>query len=128
MGMLTHGDEKRLGPATPLYETVTVSFVIPSEAEGSAVPRTSPGSDEFRPPTKLSSRLPRRAGVAQWIDLRFFLPKTTAVAYIQIPLPPQPQYPVPVHLRKDALRSGPQWVSLRESGPPAQPPPVRPAG
>jgi hypothetical protein len=51
MGMLTHGDEKRLGPATPLYETVTVSFVIPSEAEGSAVPRTSPGSAEFHPPT-----------------------------------------------------------------------------
>jgi hypothetical protein len=30
-------DEKRLGPATTLYATVTLSFVIPSEAEGSAV-------------------------------------------------------------------------------------------
>ena len=33
----TQGDEKRLGPATTLYETVTLSFVIPSVAEGSAV-------------------------------------------------------------------------------------------
>jgi hypothetical protein len=30
-------DEKRLGPATTLYGTVALSFVIPSEAEGSAV-------------------------------------------------------------------------------------------
>jgi hypothetical protein len=28
------GDEKRLGPATTLYATVALSFVIPSEAEG----------------------------------------------------------------------------------------------
>jgi hypothetical protein len=34
----TKGDEKRLGPATTLYGTVALSFVIPSEAEGSAVP------------------------------------------------------------------------------------------
>ena len=33
----TQGDEKRLGPATTLYGTVALSFVIPSEAEGSAV-------------------------------------------------------------------------------------------
>jgi hypothetical protein len=38
------GDEKRLRPATTLYATIAVSFVIPSEAEGSAVPRTFPGS------------------------------------------------------------------------------------
>ena len=31
-------DEKRLGPATILLRTVALSFVIPSEAEGSAVP------------------------------------------------------------------------------------------
>jgi hypothetical protein len=31
-----------------LYETVVLSFVIPSEAEGSAVPRTLLGND-FRP-------------------------------------------------------------------------------
>jgi len=30
---LTHGDEKRLGPATTLYGTVALSFVIPSEAD-----------------------------------------------------------------------------------------------
>jgi hypothetical protein len=29
-------DEKCLGPATTLYGTVALSFVIPSEAEGSA--------------------------------------------------------------------------------------------
>jgi hypothetical protein len=32
------------GPATALYGTVALSFVIPSEAEGSAVPRTSSGN------------------------------------------------------------------------------------
>jgi hypothetical protein len=31
------------------------------EAEGSAVPRTSPGNAEYYTQTKLSSRLPRRA-------------------------------------------------------------------
>jgi hypothetical protein len=41
----TRGNEKRLGPATTLYGTVALSFVIPSEAEGSAVPRTLPGYD-----------------------------------------------------------------------------------
>jgi hypothetical protein len=35
----TQGDEKRLGPATTLYRTVALPFVIPSAAEGSAVPR-----------------------------------------------------------------------------------------
>ena len=39
--------EKRLGSETNLYGTVALSFVIPSEAEGSAVPRTSPGNTEF---------------------------------------------------------------------------------
>jgi hypothetical protein len=38
--------EKRLGSATTLYGTVALSFVIPSEAEGSAVPRTFPGNAE----------------------------------------------------------------------------------
>jgi hypothetical protein len=33
----TQGDEKSLRPATTLYRTVALSFVIPSEAEGSAV-------------------------------------------------------------------------------------------
>jgi len=40
----TQGDEKRLGPATTHYGTVALSFVIPSEAEGSAVPRTFSGN------------------------------------------------------------------------------------
>jgi len=35
---------KTLGPATTLYGTVAPSFVIPSEAEGSAVPRTLRGN------------------------------------------------------------------------------------
>jgi hypothetical protein len=37
MGLPTQGDEKRLGPATTFNRTVALSFVIPSEAEGSAV-------------------------------------------------------------------------------------------
>ena len=51
--------EKRLGFATNLYGTIALSFVIPSEAEGSAVPRTSPGNAEYYAQTELSSRLPR---------------------------------------------------------------------
>jgi hypothetical protein len=43
----TQGDEKSLRPATTLYRTVALSFVIPSEAEGSAVPRTNPGNAEY---------------------------------------------------------------------------------
>jgi hypothetical protein len=54
----------RFGPATTLYGIVTLSFVIPSEAEGSAVPRTFPGNAGFSPQKKLSSRPERR-------DLRF---------------------------------------------------------
>jgi hypothetical protein len=53
--------EKSLGSATALYGTVALSFVIPSEAEGSAVLRTSPGSAEYYTQTYLSSRVPRRA-------------------------------------------------------------------
>jgi hypothetical protein len=37
-------DFKTFGAATTLYETVALSFVIPSEAEGSAVPRTFRGN------------------------------------------------------------------------------------
>src|SRR3981081_1959658 len=40
----TQGDEKSLRPATTLHRTVALSFVIPSEAEGSAAPRTFPGN------------------------------------------------------------------------------------
>ena len=36
----TQGNEKHRGRASTLYQTVTLSFVIPSEAEGSAVQRT----------------------------------------------------------------------------------------
>jgi hypothetical protein len=43
----TQGDEKRFGPAATLYATIPLSFVIPSEAEGSAVPRTFPGNAEI---------------------------------------------------------------------------------
>ena len=55
-------DERRLGPATALYRTATLPFVIPSEAEGSAVPRTSRGNAEHYPQTELSSR-PERSAV-----------------------------------------------------------------
>ena len=53
----TQADEKRLGPATTIYGTKALSFVIPSEAERSAVPRTFPGN-VFR------------RSVAEWRDLR----------------------------------------------------------
>ena len=41
-----------------------LSFVIPSEAEGSAVPRTSPGNAESRPATELSSHEPERTRIS----------------------------------------------------------------
>jgi len=40
----TQGDEERLGLGTTLCGTVALSFVIPSEAEGSAVSRTFRGN------------------------------------------------------------------------------------
>jgi hypothetical protein len=51
-----------LFPATNFHENSALSFVIPSEAEGSAVPRASLGKAEFYPQTELSSR-PERSGV-----------------------------------------------------------------
>ena len=64
MGLwLTQGDEKRLGPATTLYGTVALSFVIPSEGEGSAVLRTFRGNAKFYPQTELSSR-PERTRIS----------------------------------------------------------------
>jgi hypothetical protein len=52
-----------LGPATTSYGTVALSFVIPSEAEGSAVPQTFRGNTEFTLKTKLSSR-PERTRIS----------------------------------------------------------------
>jgi hypothetical protein len=43
-------------PATTFHETVTLSFVIPSEAEGSAFRGTSRGNAEYYAQTELSSR------------------------------------------------------------------------
>jgi hypothetical protein len=40
----TQDIKNAIGPATTLHVTTTLSFVIPSEAEGSAVPRTSHGN------------------------------------------------------------------------------------
>jgi hypothetical protein len=40
----TQGDEKHFCSATALYGSVALPFVIPSEAEGSAVPPTFPGN------------------------------------------------------------------------------------
>jgi hypothetical protein len=60
----TQGNEKRLGPASTLYGTVTFSLSSRPErsgAEGPAVPQTFRGNAKFQPQTKLSSRLPRRA-------------------------------------------------------------------
>jgi hypothetical protein len=58
----TKGTASAAVPATTFYETVALSFVIPSEAEGSAVLRIFPGNAEFYPQTKLSSR-PERSVV-----------------------------------------------------------------
>ncbi len=44
----TQGDENRLLSSNRYHGSVALSFVIPSEAEGSAVPRTSLGN-VFRP-------------------------------------------------------------------------------
>src|ERR1700730_14203002 len=96
----TQGNEKRLGPATALYGTVTLSLSSRpkrSGAEGPAVPRTFRGN-VFRPErTRISchavldtatcaafskeSRMKlanatnnnRKSGVAEWRDLRFLL-------------------------------------------------------
>ena len=57
----TQGDEKRLGAATTLYATVALSFVIPSVAEGSAVPSTS--HQCCRSKMKLSSQ-PKRTQIS----------------------------------------------------------------
>jgi hypothetical protein len=54
--------------STTLYETVTLSFVIPSEAEGSAVPRTYPGNAQFYSQTELSSR-PERTRISCYAAL-----------------------------------------------------------
>jgi hypothetical protein len=50
-------------PATTFHDNATLSFVIPSEAEGSAVPRTSPGNPELYARTDLSSR-PERTRIS----------------------------------------------------------------
>src|ERR1700733_6517972 len=51
-----------LGSATTVHGTVALSFVIPSEAEGSAVPRTFRGNAESYAQKELSSR-PERSVV-----------------------------------------------------------------
>jgi hypothetical protein len=56
------GDEKRIVSSHHFYGTTTLPFVIPSEAEGSAVPRTFPGN-VFR------------QNAAQSTDLRLLLHK-----------------------------------------------------
>jgi hypothetical protein len=56
-------DKNALGLATTFYENVALSFVIPSEAEGSAVPRTLPGKVEYYAQTELSSR-PERTRIS----------------------------------------------------------------
>jgi hypothetical protein len=55
---------------TTLHASVALPFVIPSEAEGSAVPRTFPGNAEPRPAGKLSSR-PERSAVERSAVLLF---------------------------------------------------------
>jgi hypothetical protein len=54
MGRSAFRNEKRLGSATPFYKTDALSFVIPTGAEGPAVPRTSLGN-VFRQRVAISS-------------------------------------------------------------------------
>jgi hypothetical protein len=57
-----------LGPATTFYGTAALSFVIPSEAERSAVPQAFLEKRNLTP--QQICHLDR--SVAQWRDLRFF--------------------------------------------------------
>ena len=79
--------EKRLGSETNLYGTVGLSFVIPSEAEGSAVPRTSPGSAEYYAQTELSSR-PERTR----ISCHAALDKTACAPFLKERCTPRPSF------------------------------------
>ena len=68
--------EKRLGPATNFQGTIALSFVIPSEAEGSAVQRPFLGNSDFDPQTKLSSRPERSVVERSAVSLRHENPKS----------------------------------------------------
>ena len=66
--------------ATDLYGAAALSFVIPSEAEGSAVVGIFRGNAEFHPQTKLPSR-PDRTRISYQAELAtsavFFLTTLT---------------------------------------------------
>src|ERR1700733_9673506 len=68
--------QKRLASATTVYGTVAISFVIPSEAEGSGVLRTSLGNAEYYAQTELSSR-PERT----WISCHAALEITAGASF-----------------------------------------------
>ena len=86
----TQGDEKRLGSATTLHQTAALPFVIPSEAEGSAVPRTLRGSVESSLHTELSSR--------PWESWACGPPKVMKNTSVQQPLSMEPS-PFPLSSR-----------------------------
>ena len=69
----TQGDEKRLGPAAAIYETLALSFVIPSAAERLQFSGSFVETWHLVPPQVC--HLDRSA--AQWRDLRFSLSETT---------------------------------------------------
>jgi hypothetical protein len=64
----TQGDEERPLSATTFHESFTLPFVIPSAAEGSAVPQNFRGNVESRPTTNLSSR-PERTRISCHVAL-----------------------------------------------------------
>jgi hypothetical protein len=72
----TQGDEKSLRPATTLYRTVAPSFVIPSEAEGSAVPRT------FRGHVFRQSAAERRDLCVEASSWKCFSTERTRISYL----------------------------------------------
>src|ERR1700730_12777322 len=53
VGVMGKVMKNAFGPTTPFHGSIALPFVIPSEAEGSAVPRTSPGNVFDRARSKL---------------------------------------------------------------------------
>jgi hypothetical protein len=101
---------QRLGSATTVYGTVALSFVIPSEAEGSAVSRTYPGNAEYYTQTKLSSRPESHGPAATQGSEKRLGPASTLYGTVTLSLSSRPERSgaegpaVPQTLRGDVFR------------------------
>jgi hypothetical protein len=109
----TQGDEKRLGPATTLHVIATLSFVIPSEAEGPAVPRTLPGNAEYYTQNKIVISTGRVMGLRPTQgDEKRLGPATTfhVIATLSFVIPSVPGFPT------SQLSTAPlMWFSLKRT-------------